>query len=281
MRATRSALFHQLAVALLGASTLTAAAVWTVPALTIWSALAPWIAVWGLVVYVALAAAYARTLPTPTTPELQALRAVRQAIAARAARESASAGRDRHAEMAQVLTRTVGALDAQVEPALRRLLQRRAALGDYLSQIERGRVPAPDEPVLERLRTAHARQSEAIDACVRQAANAAGTLVALLQSEEETGVVSRATAWAGDLLRLHDRLASELSLSDEEAGAASAPASSTAPAAGDALDATAAALAVLRERYVTGQIDLAGYEQEVEKYLSLRRRPPTVAGALH
>jgi hypothetical protein len=156
----------------------------------------------------------------------------------------------------RVLGESVRWLDTQVQPALVRLLQRRTALGEYLSGIESGRLPAPDRGVLRRLRAAHVRQSTAVDSCLRQAANTAATLVALLQEDNEAEQVLGVRRWAGDLLRLHNLLVEEQPGDDVESNRSGSPSG-----------ATPLALALLRERYVAGTIDLAQYEQQVAEYL--------------
>ena len=62
----------------------------------------------------------------------------------------------------------------------------------------------------ERLQRIHSRQRAAIDECVQQASNAAGTLVALLQEGDDAMVAAEAQKWAQDLLTLYDAIADVL-----------------------------------------------------------------------
>jgi hypothetical protein len=101
-------------------------------------------------------------------------------------------------------------MDHQLIPALRKLLERQQAIRKDLERYEKGELPVPDAAVLERLRAIHARQRFAIEECLRQAANADATLVALLQEDDDTSAAARARAWADDLLTLYDSLADVL-----------------------------------------------------------------------
>ena len=100
--------------------------------------------------------------------------------------------------LVQALADAISHLDEQVIPALGKLLEREQQLGEHLARFQRGELHAPDAGRLKRLRSIHARQREAIDECIQQAANAYATLVALLQEGDDARVVQRARRWADD-----------------------------------------------------------------------------------
>ena len=206
----RSGLMHPFGLALLAASFNLTLAMLVLPVLEPWSARAPWVAILGPVAYAAAVLVAGRPQPDLSAPELRTIWAVRQDMAARLAQRRAAAGGKDRSEVARILAEAIAQLDKQVIPALRELLDRQRVLSNYLALIEGSHLPSPGKDVLERLRAIHARQRAAIEECVQQAANAAGTLMALMQEGDEANVAARARAWAQDLLTLYDAIAEVL-----------------------------------------------------------------------
>jgi hypothetical protein len=203
---TRDTLLHPLAVALLLTSLALAAACQWLPPLIAWSWLAGWLVVWGAAGFIVttLALTWAARLADPV--ELRELHAIRQALARRLA-EQRSQERDGAARTwTSILSEAVDRVDDDVEPALRELLVRHDSVSRHLRLYERGRLPLPDEEILQRLRGIESRQRTAIQESVRQASNAEAALLALLQERQDDDVVGRARDWTDELLLLHDTL---------------------------------------------------------------------------
>lgn len=206
----RAAVGHRFGLSLLIATLLLAAAMRFLPGLERWSAQAPWVVAWGLLAYAATVIVLRRSRTDVSAPELRNLHAIRRAMEARLAERRASEGSSGPSELTRILSEAIVQLDRQVEPALSQLLERQRVLANYLSRIQNGGLPEPGPDVLERLRAIHARQKAATEECVQQAANAAGTLVALLQEGDDANIATEARTWAKDLLTLYDAIANVL-----------------------------------------------------------------------
>jgi hypothetical protein len=195
---------HPLGLTLLGISLVLAVATYVVPALRPWSPRAPWIVVWGVVAYAAAVLVTQRTRADAPSPEERKLIAIREAMQARLSERLRAEGHDRSTELTRVLSEAIAQLDRQVIPALRQLLKRQVILFDYLAAVENNSLPTPSPDVLKRLRAIHARRQAAIEECVQQAANAHGTLEAMLQAGDEIIDTGSTRSWAKDLLTLYD-----------------------------------------------------------------------------
>lgn len=215
-RLMRAALRHPFGITLLIASLALAVAVRVVPSLEVWSSRAPLIALIGILSYAASVFAVRHTRPQESSLELRKLQSIRDQIEAQLRKLRSSEKSDGRTELARILSEAIVQLDRQVTPALRQLLERQRVLSKYLSDIGSGKLPSPGQDVLERLRGINARQRAAIEECVQQAANAAGTLVALLQESDDTSIASQARTWAKDLLTLYDAIADVLRGDDED-----------------------------------------------------------------
>ncbi len=212
----RATLGHPFGLTLLMATFLLAAAMRFLPMLERWSAQVPWVLAWGLLAYAATVIALRRSPAGMSGPELRKLQSIRRAMEARLAERRAAEGSKRPSELTRILSEAIRQLDEQVEPALYQLLERQRVLSGYLLGIEKGSLPEPGRDVLERLRAIHARQRAATEECVQQAANAAGTLVALLQEGDDARIAGQARTWAKDLLTLYDAIAGVLRGEREE-----------------------------------------------------------------
>jgi hypothetical protein len=207
------ALRHPFGLTLLVASLILAVSVRLIPALDRWSAQAPWVLVLGIVAYVASVVAIQRSVPESrpdlSTEELRELNLIRKVMQAEHdTRILADGGRS--SELTRMLSEAIIHLDKEVTPALQQLLQRQTDLSNHLARYDAGELPLPEPVVLERLRAIRARQRTAIDECVQQASNAAGTLVALLQEGDDASVAARARIWASDLSTIYDMIAEVL-----------------------------------------------------------------------
>ena len=200
-----AALRHPFGVTLLVASLLLAVAVRFLPGLERWSALAPWVLLWGLATYATSVVGLHRSRPTPSEPELRELDSVRRLMKAKLD-EREAANSESPTELVRVLAEAIRHVDKQIAPALTQLLERQGELSGLLERYEGGELPLPGPDILERLKGIHARQRAAIDECVQQASNAAGTLVALLQEGDDASVAEEARKWAKDLLNLYDAI---------------------------------------------------------------------------
>lgn len=203
----RVALRHPLGLALLVASVFMAVAAAALPALAPWSARATWLLVCGMVAYLATAVVVARSRSVPRARALGELWKIREAMLARRSELKASSSARANSELVRILGDAVGHLDRAILPELEQIVTRHEALSKQLERYDRWAVPRPDPLILERLRTIHARQREAIDACNRQAANAYATSLALTQEADETTVTKQVRQWADELGNLHDILA--------------------------------------------------------------------------
>ncbi|MBI2863849.1 MAG: hypothetical protein HYX94_04730 [Chloroflexi bacterium] len=206
----RAALRHPFGFLLLVASLLLAGGLRFLPGLERWSNQALWLLLWGFLAYAISVLAVLRTRPEPSEPELRQLAAIRRNMEARLAERRAAERSGGQTELTRILSEAIVQLEKQVAPALSQLLERRKTLSRYLFRIEQGSLPMPGGDVLERLRAIHARQQAAIEECVQQAANAAGTLVALLQEGDDASIAGQARVWAKDLLTLYDAIAEVL-----------------------------------------------------------------------
>ena len=180
----------------LGAGPLPGWTPWTLPA-------------WGLLAYAASVFAVRRWQPEPSEPELRQLYSIRRVMEATLAERKTARGGGL-SELNRILSEAIAHLDKQVAPALRQLLERHHDLSSHLDRYEKGELPIPEAGVLQRLQGIHARQQAAIEECVQQASNAAGTLVALLQEGDDARVAAQAQTWATDLLNLYDAIAKVL-----------------------------------------------------------------------
>ncbi len=203
---TRAALLHPLGVTLFVGSLLAIAALKLLPGLERWAAQAPWVLVLGFIAYVASVIAV-RILPPEvrrdlSAPELRKLDSIRRAMETKLKQREAADGGS--SELTGVVLEAIVHLDVQVTPALQQLLARQKNLSELLAKYDRGELPLPEPAVLERLRRISSRQRTAIEECVQQASNAAGTLEALLQESDDEVIASEARAWADDLLTLYD-----------------------------------------------------------------------------
>ena len=219
----RAALLHRVALALLGVSLLLSIAMLVVPALRPWSGQAVLVLILGVAAYLLIVAIAYWSRPRTSSPELRRLRKIRHGIAALLHDLQATRGARQDPVLIGTLTDAIDHLDEQLIPALQELIERRFSLERQLGRYERGELPAPDPGVLARLREIHERQQTAIAECVRQAANAHATLVALLQAGDES-VAGRARAWAADLTTLYDSLAEVLHGTDDPSREAAPPA---------------------------------------------------------
>jgi hypothetical protein len=209
--AVHAALLHPLGITMALISLALALLVQYLPVFTTWSNRAWWILVWGILVYAVTVEVLIRYRPQEQlAPEIAKLRAIRSAIEIRLRERQAIEGGDRPSELTRILSEAIDQLDRQVEPALRQLLERQRVLFNYLSVIEKGELPIPSPDVLGRLQAIYARQQAATKECVQQAADAAGTLVALLQEGDDARVAAQARTWARDLLTLYDAIAEVL-----------------------------------------------------------------------
>ncbi len=204
-RAARATLRHPFGPTLLIASLLMAVEMRFLPGLERWSAQAPLVLFWGLFGSGASLIAIHRWRQEPSAPELRELQSVRRLMQAKLADRKAANGSG-PSELVRILSEAIRYVDKQIAPALEQLLVRQGEVSNLLSRYEGGELPLPGPEVLERLRSIRARQRAAIDECVQQASNAAGTLVALLQEGDDASVAHEARKWATDLLNLYDAI---------------------------------------------------------------------------
>jgi hypothetical protein len=200
---------HPFGLSLLAVSAMLAVAAHLLPLPQRLEDFAPWILVWGAVAYAGTAFALKMVRPVPSAPELRELYYVRQFMARELSKQKARSGNE-VAQLTRVLSEAIRHLDRQVAPELQRLLERHCELNGSLARYSSGQLPLPEPEVYERLQRIHSRQRAAIDECVQQASNAAGTLVALLQEGDDAMVAAEAQKWAQDLLTLYDAIADVL-----------------------------------------------------------------------
>src|SRR5439155_17556565 len=105
-----------------------------------------------------------------------------------------------------VLEDALRRIDDQIAPDMRRLLDREAEMADYLEKLDRGTLPLPEQPYLERVKAIRQQQRATIVACVRAAANSLATLVAILQAGDDEATSERARSWTEDLDLLHEAI---------------------------------------------------------------------------
>jgi len=201
----RTAATHPAALSILAVGLGLAGAATFLPPLRAWSGTAGWVALWGLLAYGAAVAIVRGARPSDAAPELRTLLEIRHEIVARLAERRALDGTD-PSELTRVLGDALVQLEDQLTPALRKLLERHMTLRKHLARYQRGELPPPQAEVLERLHTISAREQAAIEECVRQAANAYATLIAILQERDDSIIAMRARDWAGHLLTLHDAM---------------------------------------------------------------------------
>ncbi|MDA1298367.1 MAG: hypothetical protein O3B04_10305 [Chloroflexi bacterium] len=201
----RAAIQHPFGITVLALSLLLALAMMLVPAMEVWSGWAPWVLAWGVLCYGASVMAVSRTRPTPREPELRQLEAVRRMIRAKLSERKAAEGWSRSA-VTRILEDAHENLERRIIPAMGELLALQGDLTRSLKDFEDGSVPLPEKPVLDRLKMLHSRRKATIEECVVQAANAAATLIALLQEREETTVADEAEGWAQELLDTYEAI---------------------------------------------------------------------------
>jgi hypothetical protein len=131
-----------------------------------------------------------------------------------------------------VLEEALEQIGDQIMPAMRELLDRQAELLAHLSLFDRGKLPLPDRPHLQRLNEIRDRRQRVIDACVQQAANADATLEAIFQEGNDAVVADRARAWSDDLVFLHAAIKEVMQ--DEDTGAGPVRESGAEPGADQA-----------------------------------------------
>jgi hypothetical protein len=210
-----AALSHRVAFALLGSSLLMAAAMHWIPFLRPWSGQAGWMVGLGLLCYLAIAAIAFWSRPKPAGPEIHELRKIRHQIAALYVRLQQASGRRPNAVLLRILAEAVTRLDDQLIPALRELVEKRDTLRRDLRRFERGQIRAPSAEMMQHLRGVLAQYEAGIDECLQHAADAYGTLIRLLQMNNDDDVANRARAWADDLMGLHDAMLEVLRGADE------------------------------------------------------------------
>jgi DNA-binding CsgD family transcriptional regulator len=213
MRLLRAAVRNRIGLELLGLSCLFALSMATLPPLALWSSRA-------LLAFGVGVAAYVLTLvvdllpTTPTAdmgyPATRQLLNIRRSMADRLA-ELQSADRGSRSPLVSVVAEAVRHMDSQLVPTFRSIVVRHQDLDRHLQQYESGKLTPPDPENLERLHRIYDHQQEAIDSCVRQAANAYATLIALVQAADEAGAAKQATMWATDLGDIYDGLSEVLS----------------------------------------------------------------------
>ncbi|MDP6452342.1 MAG: hypothetical protein QF898_03445, partial [SAR202 cluster bacterium] len=182
----RTALTHPFGLTVLTTSLLVAAAMRYLPPLERWDGQATWVALWGFLGYGISAYAVTRWQPAPSGAELVTLQSIRQYIEGELALRQES----HSTELTRTLSEAISYIDRQVEPLLAHLMERESDLATLLEQYERGTLPPPEQSVLARLQRLHQLQRDAIDDCLQQAANAAGTLAAILQTGDDTRVAA-------------------------------------------------------------------------------------------
>ena len=212
-RVMRAALRHPFGITLLIASLLLAIAVRLIPVLERWSAQAPWVLLLGITAYVASVVALQRSVPESrldlSMPEMRELNSIRSVMQSELAnRKGAEVGGS--SELSRMLSEAIIHLDVEVAPALRQVVQRQTDLISHLARYDSGELPLPEPIVIERLQAIRARQRAAIDECVQQASNAAGTLMALLQEGDDASVAARSRTWANDLSAIYETIAEVL-----------------------------------------------------------------------
>lgn len=204
----RARLLNPTGLTLLALSCLLAVAIATLPPLAAWSSRAALIAVIGLIAYVltVLAQGLPDAPPPVNDPMMRRLLEIRRSMASRLAELEEADARNR-SPLIPIVADAVRHMDSQLVPTFRSIVIRHQDLDRHLALFESGKLVSPDPQNLERLHRIHERQQEAIDGCVRQAANAYATLIALLQEADEAGVAKQAMMWAADLSDMYDGLA--------------------------------------------------------------------------
>jgi hypothetical protein len=202
----KRAIVHPVGLAVLSVTLGFAVAVALLPQLYPWRANVGWLLLWGFLAYLAtaLAASSLPSAPPPPQPELRDLLRVRGHIASRLRRMSRAG--ERRPELESVLRDALRQIDNDITPDMRRLLERQAALSDYLDRVHRRALPVPDQPYLDRVEAIRERQRITINTCVQAGANALATLVAVLEQGDSAVTSQRARAWAEDLDVLHDAI---------------------------------------------------------------------------
>ena len=212
----RLALTHPFGLTLRATSLLLALTLRYLPGLDRWSHLAGWLVPLGLLVYIASVIALRRTKPAEVImPELQDLYSVRTFMEAKLSEDRVDQLTGR-SELTRVLADAIDHLDRQVTPSLRQILERHRSLSDLLARYEIGTLPSPGPDVLERLHRIHDRQRAAVDESIQQASNAAATLVAILQEDDDTNIAIQLRDWVGGLMSLHDAIVDVLQTEDEQ-----------------------------------------------------------------
>ena len=201
----KAAIQHPFGITLLAMSLLLALAMILVPAMETWSSWTPWVVVWGLCCYGASVFAVSRTRPTPNEPELRELESVRRMIKSKLKERKASEGWSRSA-VTRTLEEAHGNLEHQIIPAMAELLVLQGSLTEMLKEFEDGNLPAPDPERLDHLRKLHSRRKATIEEAVVQAANAAATLIALLQEQHEATMADDVERQAGELLKVFEAI---------------------------------------------------------------------------
>ncbi len=202
----RASLLNATGLILFALSCALAVAVLVAPPLAQHSFRAPWLLLVGVAAYALSVLAYR----VDTCPEARPLLSIRRSMAERLAELRAAPYSSRSA-LIPVLAEAVRHMDTHLVPTFRGIVERHDDLSRHLVLYESGKMSAPDPENLDRLRRIYARQQEALDACVRQAANAYATLIALLQEADDAGVIEQARLWTSDLNDIYDGLAEVLS----------------------------------------------------------------------
>lgn len=210
MYTNKHRLLHPLALAVLLVSLALASVCAWLPPLRPWSWLAGWLLIWGLVSWLAIAAAPEAAGRLAAPRELRQLRAIRQALARRLAQQRAREAEGSSPVWTSVLTEALERLDDDVEPALRELLTRHESVSRHLRLYQAGRLPLPDQTIFARLTELELRQRTAIRESVQQASNAEGALLALLEERSDGDAPERARGWTDELVLLHDTLVNAL-----------------------------------------------------------------------
>ena len=201
----KAATQHPFGITVLAMSLLLALAMTRVTAMASWASWAPWVVVWGLVCYAASVFAVSRTRPTPNAPELRELEAVRRMIKTKLKERRSSEGWSRSG-VTRILEEAHENLEHRIVPAMAELLELQNSLTGMLKEFEDGTLPAPDPQRLDRLRKLHSRRKAIIEESVVQAANAAATLIALLQEHDEATVPGEVEGWAQELLNTYEAI---------------------------------------------------------------------------
>jgi hypothetical protein len=197
---------HPFGIVVLVTSIGLAAAILFKLALEEWNDWRVWLLfVWGGAFYFASVVAVLRTRPTPAEPEIRQLDSVRRMLNAIIKQRKSSEGWSR-SSATRALEDAYEHLDRRIMPAMAELLTLRDHMAESLKSFEDGSLPPPQPHVLARLRRIHARQQATIDECIQQAADAAATLIALLQEREGAAVTDIPDSWVEDIVKTYEAI---------------------------------------------------------------------------